>query len=276
MYNTAVDHLKSLKDAELVVSNNRPAIFTASMQRSGQHAVLAWLCKNLAPVIHFNHCVFEVTNGKVVVAPLKGRCVIYTSSDVIDFGIGNVKEMLKKLNDYNLDDYVILYSFEDLNLDNKIYKKIKSKYLAKEILIIRDPLNWLASAIKHNKATERQLKKKIKIYNKYYDLCRSKKAEFIIYNDWLTGERSEIYKSLWLPYEYRGDFSDLDVQPFGGGSSFTGSQQSMNLVDNVQSRWLEMKDNDKFRRLVGGFDIDSSSFVKMFGFDPCASLEKIT
>lgn len=272
MYNTGVDYFKSLLDAELVASNNRPPIFTASMQRSGQHAVLAWLCKNVAPVIHFNHCVFEVRNGKVVVAPLKGRCVIYTSSGVSDFGIGNVKEMLEKLNDYNLDDYVLLFSFEDLNLNNKVYKKVKSKYRAKEILIIRDPLNWLASAIKHNKATEKQLKKKIRIYNKYYDVFCSRKSGAIIYNDWLSGDRCGIYKSLFLPYQYRGDFSDLEVQPFGGGSSFTGSQQSKDLVDNVQSRWLEMQENEKFKRLVNGFDVDSSSFGKTFGFDPGASL----
>lgn len=254
MFNSGNDRIKSLFDVKPILINNKPIFSTVSMQRSGQHAIIRWLAKNMEPVIHLNHCVFQFSKGKIQVIPLKGRCVIYNNGEEHDFGICGQKEMYKKLSQYNINDFSILYSFEDLNPENKVYRKFKKLTKTKEVFILRDPLNWLASTIKHKDYSLNDLEKRAEIYIKHLKGVQKGNSS-IIFNKWLIEDRAVLFNQIDLGIPYKADVEDrTKIQSFGGGSSFSKEKGTEKIEEEVLKRWKLMKENLKFKTISEKYD----------------------
>lgn len=162
-----------------------------SISRNGQHAICNWLCKQEAHKLNiFENHVF-----------------------VID----------KKIN-LGLTDAV---TYNKNSSKKGVTIKLFENYfdsISENVVILRDPYNWLCSLLHSEKRT----KESIELYiSKYIDLYKSLDycKLFINFNNWFCDKsyRKSICESLFLPFN---DDGLNDVVSFGNGSSF--DQRSLN------------------------------------------------
>jgi len=139
-----------------------------SMKRSGQHAIINWLCEQGKPALHFNAC-----NHNSLVP--KNFIVEYGDEKIIH----HKRDFKPTLSDYKL----VIYNFEDMPIfDAKM----------KRMVIIRDPWNWKAS------------RKKTKLANRD-DLWKQHALSpipKILFNKWVSDEeyRKTLCKNLSIPF----------------------------------------------------------------------------
>jgi len=182
-----------------------------SMKRSGQHAIINWLCLQNLPAIHFNACSINKSKGR---EPRK-YIVLYDNND---------RKIINK-GDISLKDYsLIIYNFE--NQINKIG-------LYPEIIIIREPKNWTASMIKSNsnKVPKKHIWKKHANSNAYK----------ILFDGWFENKsyRKKICEDLNLNFSDKG-VNDVfwRAESSFDGKTFDGAGQHMDVLH----RW---KENEK-------------------------------
>jgi len=256
-------HLKTLLPVEAdspiknIGDQKTQKFVTFSLKRSGQHAVINWLCSQIQDVAHFNHCNFERRHLYNWIPPINNRVIQYNGIDKTDSGIQSYSKMLKLLNE--MSHYKnLLYSFEDIDLDNKILKKYILKNKPVVIIILRDPYNWLASTIKRKDCSHQQLLVKKNILIKYLAQATRLADHLgsptitINYNKWVTDidYRKEICTTLDLSFSISADSSILEVPDFGGGSSFEGTTPIKEKHDNVFNRWQEYVSDPVYRELL--------------------------
>lgn len=271
----AEKNIKTIIHHRLPVSLTRPLplqesgqiYITIALQRSGQHAVINWLCEQLGSVVHFNHCTFMRKGMTMMPVPVSGRYVTYSQHDKTDSGIiaserdkTALEAFFNQLADIDLYQNVI-YSFEDWDLQNIYLQKLIRNHRLKIILILRDPYNWLASSFKHHddKAPISMLKEKKKRLISYLEQVLNVKDYLkhdvvaIDFSQWLASiqYRKEIMEHLGLTFSKSLEVSSQEVQPFGGGSSFDGQTvDSQILRKSVSERWRSYEENQEYRALL--------------------------
>lgn len=255
---------------------------TIALQRSGQHAVINWLCEQLGSVIHFNHCTFMRKRLTMMPVPVSGRYVTYSDQGKTDSGIiasnkdkTALEAFFNQLADIDLYQNII-YSFEDWNLQDIYLQKLIHNHNLKVILILRDPYNWLASSFKHhdNKAPTTVLKEKKRRLISYLEQVLNindylkHDVVAIDFSQWLvsTQYRKEIMEHLGLTFSKSSEVSVEEVQPFGGGSSFDGQTVDPHMLrKSVNERWRSYEENQEYRALLEDDNLENLA-LQFFNF----------
>ncbi len=222
------------------------------MRRAGNHAIINWLQRN-APTtstLFLNNCVA----GRDPMRSTKGIEVNGTR--------------LGKLQDNDLQDALALVepgalaviSYEDAMPGQKRAKPISNgldeSTIDHELILYRGFLNWAASLVrKLSPNPAYSAAKRVEIVLKAIDLYahslklvidqRALGLTAICYDSWLVDAtyRQEILAALGLPVRD----NDLgDVQPYGGGSSFQGTDLAAQDLQTL-SRWEAMQDDPEYR-----------------------------
>lgn len=230
---------------------NQNILRTFGLQRSGQHLVIEWISRGLINAIHLNHCRFYPSGFSLVLTPITGRRVIYSKDAVNDSGIQgreNFQSSLPPASYYNL-----LYSLEDVSLRDEMIQKLDRSFRSKTVLILRDPANWLASSIQHNRSSKENLLSKRNILIEYLEQATLVKnhvrSNFVAIN----------YNKFTIDHKYRKHIAERlnivsfenaekalnHIPNFGKGSSFSTSHN----INNTLERW-KLFQNDPFFRYV--------------------------
>lgn len=257
-------HLKSFLPVKADIpgnskDNGSPRTFvTLSLKRSGQHAVINWLCTQARDIVHFNHCNFERRNACYWITASTNRVVQYKGSEKFDNGVQQRDDLIQLLS--RIDNYKqLLYSFEDFDVEHKQLRKYILKESPTVVIIIRDPYNWLASTLKRKDCDYEQLVKKKRVLIKHLEYALHLKKYpgypliFINYNKWVTDQeyRKEICRLLAIPFSDSLDKAILEVPDFGGGSSFSGARTiTEKFSSNVFYRWKEFISDSLYRELL--------------------------
>ena len=213
MYRSLKKQLKRLLPIKIELPRNKniavSKYVTISLQRSGQHAVINWLGEQSGDLVHINHCKFERRGLTNWISPINNRVIQYTPYGKRDSGIQDRSDML----DFHssIDSYSrLLCSFEDIDIEDlSLCKYIKvSKPVV--ILILRDPYNWLASSIKHEKSSEALLASKKNYLIKYLEQVLGIRDYLdqpcidINYNRWVTevSYREGVCESSWNAFQH--------------------------------------------------------------------------
>jgi len=239
-------------------SQDTKVYISISSQRSGQHLIIRWLCENISDVVHFNHCYFYRKNMFYHLTPINGRRVIYRDGKIDDnLWPGREKldcDHIRKLSFPNM-----LFSMEDVALSNNFVKRIVNiRENIHPVVILRDPYNWLASTMKKDGDSQQLLEKKKRFYIQYLEQALGendylkKNVTTINYNKFLIGPayRESLCDEMNLYLSQRAEESLQDVPTFGGGSSFSGHDGDIKLIESVFLRWKSYKNNSLYRRLL--------------------------
>ncbi len=155
--------------------------------------------------------------------------------------------ILEQLESYDIK----CYKFENQSSDYNIKAKCKSYNIPENtprIIIYRDYINWLASAIKY--VVERENPENIYDRIQYYIdhwMYLAKQIEannFYLAIDYQTFKQSRPYREN-ICYKLKGSYTEeklLHVPEAGGGSSFTALEFN-NKADqmNTNNRWTEVQ-----------------------------------
>lgn len=217
------------------------------LRRSGNHAVLAWLMKNLD---RNDSELQEVISPTPEIGFLVKRCgSVYHINDVGTGWATNNPAYIAGL----IDGYVssgaktIILSYEDYEPQASLGLTFPSFFPflkdALKIALVRDLPNVMASrhkkieGIKAKGANPEEwglLDMNVNKINAWIYCAIEEKSTKIRYEDWLTSKeyRDEFCKNLNIPnLDYTGHMSSA-----GGGSSFTGTEEVPNAED-LLNRW---------------------------------------
>ena len=185
-------------------------LYIFATKRSGQHAIINWLCEQNRPALHYNACNENLLPRKFVME--------YVGNEKHQYNFNKFQES----QNYKLK----VYNFED-----KEIFPIKGK----RIVIIREPKNWIASRLKININLQRR---RINIWKNH---ARSNLFK-IIFDEWFVDKeyRKYICKELGLTFTDKG----LNDVFWHGQSSFdkhkfNGAAQRMKVLE----RWKEFRDD---------------------------------
>lgn len=281
MYNTTYSlipfksHLREFIREKLPVSEVKPlplntfgkTYLTIALKRSGQHAIINWLCHHLKSAIHMNDCTFIHKDGKMMIVPSSGRFVYYYNQNKIDSG-GMVEvesekpfkaffEKLKKIEKFDN----IIYSFEETSLKSIYLKKFIKHYNPIVLLILRDPYNCLASSFQHHNgqntlAEMKEKKQKLISYLKQalgIENYLNYPIFTIDYGKWVQHDYyiNSLLHKLNIPFYQQAENSVTQIQSFGGGSSFDGTETDYtSLQKQVFERWKIYQNNSDYLDLL--------------------------
>lgn len=258
---------------------------TFSLQRSGQHAVLNWICRQLQAesVIHFNHCgLFQRRSGLVkrqqyvVAEPRYGRFFVYSGDQPKDSGVLLKRSWIPRLR-YRLALALArktrhaVFSFEGTDLSQDVTRGLPPHRTLTAVVIVRDPFNWVASFLQNGHPLE-LLPERIRVWKQHVRECLGETNLLglplvdVDFNRWTqeASFRAELARRLAIPYSERGVD---EVSPIGGGSSFDrtafdGIGSHMQVLD----RWSKFRENPHFLRVAEDPEIRELS-RSYFGFD---------
>lgn len=237
------------KDSKLFIS--------IGLQRSGQHYIIDWICKNLRNTIHFNNCIFKEKEKSQHLVPITGRFITYEEDSKFDSKQYHRSKRLNKLPDTKFNH--LLYSLEDFDLNSTRFKNIVANYNPTIIFILRDPFNWLASSIKHGRSDFEKLNGKKTLLIQYLQQAQGKmnflgKANciFINYNRFVIKKsyQRNIAKSLGFTLNTIMAQEQNEILNFGGGSSFIGTNESQDIHKDVFARWKIYEKHKEFNSII--------------------------
>jgi len=213
--------------------------------RSGQHAIINWLCSQIGNITHLNNCIrYE---GDVY--PKTGRFIVYRNSYKMDSGVIGLQTFLaeRRLEAYDNENF--LFSFENqpytIDLPAAFDPYVK-------IVIVRDVYNWLSSVV-HSALLENPSAVGVYVeqWKDHVAECLNEEsgAVDVNYNKWFASEeyRKELCQRLKIPHS---DAGLEEVGAFGGGSSFEGmSSHGQASRMDVFNRWKAIEGEPGLRRL---------------------------
>jgi hypothetical protein len=259
-----------------------------SLRRSGHHAVIDWLMRQLAgEIVHLNDL-------RPTVNPFrqywlggvrgKGHGAEYRMRDLaeIEFYSGDSgKDRLRQdsRGAFTPKDALLL-NFEDCAISRVFSKRshrlhdlhVGRSARIRNILILRDPFNWMASRLKIGfrdvkGPTRRTLTDLWLEYAREF-LGETKHvpqpAVFVNYNRWFSEKeyRRELADELGVPFLDEG-LGQVATQ--AGGSSFDGTAFEGRAQDmKVLERWRSFADDEEFRQLIGHAEVFDCS-DRLFG-----------
>lgn len=222
------------------------------LSRSGNHAVINWIIRQLEGSYCFLNCAELKHNPFVTARPLNDLGVVY-KTNIEDFDLEKERkgEIIKK-------DY-LLYNHEDCFLGAANKKQLLEKHnewlgpakKRTDILILRDPFNLFASRMKagllkghftHHGVRPISVMTLKRLYKQHAREFLGEKNNLrnkigINFDSWTTDEdyRRKITGELGIPYSAKGLW---DVPGVAGGSSFDGTRYSGEAQKmNLNSRW---------------------------------------
>lgn len=234
------------------------ALQVFGMRRSGNHAIIDWLMRNMPDAatggVFYNNCKF----GKNPLQAYGSLDIYGTAHEVLDHRGHKDKERIAKAGDAPM----VVVSYEDrmpqaAGLPQKASDGMTDGDFGQQVIIYRSFLNWAASLlakIKKNDdfgATDRMRIMTVAFATYAQGLDRIADAKGVIaicYDDWMLSEgyRARILRALNLPER------DLDrgkVQRYGGGSSFQAKVADAGELKSV-SRDAAMADDLEYQVLM--------------------------
>lgn len=170
---------------------------------------------------------------------------------------------LNTLGEYLNGDYNILYNFEHKNPNSKWIEGwggIKADY---NVIVLRDPYNWLASAMAMNKKYSKiyaPLDIDLWIEHAKYFVSENESPNLILikYNQWIVDVeyRKEILLKMGLKYD---DSYDL--------SKFKDNPSSFNIKKDFDKRWKLYKNNKTYLTKIKNKKLYNLS-NEIFNFTP--------
>lgn len=236
------------------------------LSRSGHHAMINWLIKNL--------CGYE--------SDMKWKLSLMPN-DLIYINEGNldVEMTLKYVRDHKDTAKAIIFSYENsdvnfsvLNNDKKYVSPLSLNYQflpkyvdSKRIVFIRDFYNNLASRIESNNKQMTKFrggnvfqwdvrKNYIESWKTFAKHILDKKADYLKYEDWMTSKeiRSEFMKKI------TGYGEQFDNKVRGTDSSFGHDKLVLNRIDQVEVA-------DDIKVLVNS-DLELEDLIVKLGYIP--------
>ena len=201
--------------------------------RSGQHAVINWICSQIGNITHLNNC-FRYEEK---VYPKTGRFIVYRNSSKMDSGVIGIQTFLEQRQAEAYDNENLLFSFENQPFTTDLPAAF-APYV--KIIIVRDVYNWLSSVV-HSILLENL--NAVGIYMEFWKdhltECLNEESTVIDinYNDWFTSEdyRRKLSDRLESP---RTDIGLEEIGAFAGGSSFEGMARNGSASSmDVLNRW---------------------------------------
>jgi len=196
------------------------------MKRSGHHAIIMWMVKNMdGNIYHINN----VNNP-------------------------DVADNLKKITELKKDGgkNILFYSIEDYDPDKDF--KINFNTVTTDICVLRDPLNIFASRIKVSKTNEHKNKdwfseNKINLYKKHFNLLNNDNFKVINYSKWNFDD--DYRKELSSDFNLKDseNFEEISFlghnYPYTHASSFNDVKDEItNVKFNKRHETLTKKEKD--------------------------------
>jgi hypothetical protein len=268
---------------------NEKEIRVLGLRRSGNHAIINWIAKQVkGDVMFINH-----------VKPLENPYRDQYESQVIlgrklDETLWNYREpgwwRREKNGDFSFKD-CLLYSYEDQEIEKVARASFEQKhdlYLGKseqrfDIIVMRDPFNLFASRLQSKPRDDRPNFSMLEVYSRRYKLpelwvsyakeCLSETSLlkhnklFVNYNQWFFDIEYRKSLSAQLQVEFTDDGLN-DVSISGRGSSFDGDKYAGEAYKmDVLNRWQLFADNTRYRQLFKTAGVQEYS-EKLFGHIP--------
>jgi hypothetical protein len=223
---------------------------TFALQRSGQHLVIDWMCRGLIDALHVNNCRFARERLSLVLRPLMGRRVVYTSSGIHDSGVQGIKAYRKSLPPTTPNN--LIYSLENQSLAHQAVRRLVARFDPYVIVILRDPANWLASSLRHGLQSKETLRGNIGILKEYLRIADGLTASAenrvlaINFNRFTEDEayRRTLADRIGLSSFDQAEEALQHTPDFGGGSSF---KHVRGPSSGVSDRHLEYREDDFFQ-----------------------------
>lgn len=250
---------------------NRKEVRVLGLRRSGNHAIINWIAKQVqGEVMFINH-----------VKPLENPYRDQYESQVIlgrklDESLWNYREpewwKREKEGDFSFKD-CLLYSYEDQEIEKVAKASFERKhdlYLGKseqrfDVVVMRDPFNLFASRLQSKPRDDRPNFSMLEVYSRRYNLPEL----WVSYAKECLGETSFLkhnkllvnYNKWFFDVDYRKslsaqlqvEFSDdglNDISVSGRGSSFDGDKYAGEAYKmDVLNRWKLFADNPRYQQL---------------------------
>lgn len=223
----------------------------SGMRRSGNHAVINWLIRNVpgGRSVFLNNCV-----------PGRNPLKTYRNIEINGAGCGGGENELQECAAQAGEGATLLFSFEDAvpgqpNLRD-ISPGIGAADVDWDIVVYRGFLNWSASLVRKLRrnpgynAVQRTnvMLRAIDLYGAILALVgpgRTQRSTPICYDDWVEDDayRAGILESLGFAIR---DNCLGKVQRYGGGSSFEGHTDHVAPQD-VRQRWKQMASDAEYQ-----------------------------
>lgn len=234
-------------DAPYNIKSTKTLYLSFAMQRSGQHLIIDWFCRGQEKITHLNHCRFYKRKSRILLSPMIGRTSIYNDGNIIDSGkIGRFSNY-KFLENNKAPSEKLIFTVEDYTNNAKFFESLIRKRTPIVFYILRDPANWLASSLAHQKHSLEQLR--INIENLKYNLRQAlcSDAPSINYNRFVcdVSYRKKIASEFGLPSFDEAEKALSHTPDFGGGSSFSNNDSS-----DFFSRWRKYENDSRFIKLL--------------------------
>lgn len=233
----------------------------AGMSRSGNHAIINWIIRQINGQYLFLNCAEPKFNPYLSARPLDHMGKVY-QTNINDFDLQKEQERIFSSKDY------LLYNYEDCflgPLNNKTQKAERKDWVGlseckKDILILRDPFNMYASRLKAGfiRGHSRQHRKGLNTDSTLRRIYKQHAREFISeknylknkvcvkFNSWSTDKdyRKNVAAQLNIPFTDEGF---KEVSSVAGGSSFDGIDHSGKASKmEVNSRWKKFADDEEY------------------------------
>jgi hypothetical protein len=272
---------KQLVKIHLIHETKEECWLFFGMQRSGNHAILNWLCYGLSETVHLNNCTIY-GNFKLRFMPsgikIFGAGEPFESALRIKFN-PNDKELREQINETKNR----IYSFENTLPEPYFY----AHFLARQtIVILRDPANWLASFKKHYENHPNLTQKLINgmmMYKKHLRFALqhidnpTPFTHIINYNEFIQNQsyRALTSKKLGIHNLQNAESTLATIPENGGGSSFTKLQAN----PEVDTRWQTYRTDTAYLNLLNDKELihlSTQFFKKIPGFNEMGLLKSIS
>ena len=218
------------------------------LRRSGNHAIIAWLMKNMS-----NGSELFQVNHPIILA--KNVCFINDITDCFKHDINKLRinTMFARANFQNT-----IISYEDISL------RTTTEFTAgmPKVVVVRDIKNVIASRLKNLKRysecknTQKLLQVNERIANiwtEHATAVAEKKVIGIIFERWVSSKeyRDSVAQILGTK---NLDITDT-ILPYGGGSSFTGITSQPPSAKSLNDRHLQMELDKSSSKIIEREDI---------------------
>lgn len=268
-------------------ATNRHEFRVFAMKRSGHHAIMAWLMRHFhGPIYFLNNCSFATTTlfsstrvgqfdqqslfgGRVSIFFERGEMVEQIEhlrkDELLDDPLLRLRKLvaaedeLLERSGFPTERDAYLFNLEDFDLCHMTHVPFDrmTRGLSKtnhELIVLRDPYNWLASRYKGN----------FPINQEIIDAWKSHCRETLQTTRFLDHPVTVNYDRWFVDGTYRQQLSNElglsgpepgigEMTNFGGGSSFSGMEfRSAAEQMDVLNRWRVFEDDPDFQRIFVG------------------------
>lgn len=259
-YNHTQDLYRYLTtDSEQTESINNKEIRIVGLRRSGNHAIIGWIeeqAKLQGSTYFLNNI---ATNENPYRYKYQNLAYHFPTHKWA------IEQYKKQAQGNFISRDCLIYSYEDYPLQKVFTRNFEEKhnlYIGKsskryDVLIIRDPFNFIASRIRKNFLLTKEKS------SSFVDLWIEYAKEYLNKTNYLKHNKLCINYNLWCQdYDYRRDISEKlniaftdrglnKVRSFGGGSSFDADNFDRKASDmDLNNRWQYYQNHPFFLQAI--------------------------